>query len=387
MTGARLEEPDGEPTNETVLRWRVRLVDHRQLAVLVVVALLCVGGWLSYTAYVDPGERRETRQTESWSMTGTFSHGATVVEPNPIYDTGSELRDEPVYYTRLSPTAVGTVTAGYEASSGENVTTRLEVDLVARSVDGDVVYWEQREQLATRERTAVDPGEEVVADFEVNVSRLESRLEEIDRRLGARPGDVETVVDVTTTVDGTIDGQQRTATRRRQIDLTHDGATYAFDADPFEEPISATEAVTVTRSYGPVWTVGGLLLVAAALVGGGLLIVASYHEPSALERAWLAYRDDRAEFAELIVRAELPAAMADRPRVDVQTLGELARVAIQTDAVILARTAHGNSHYVVCEGDVLYVYEPPAPPSAEVAEPVGDVPEMQKSLPRGPVDE
>ncbi|WP_255191861.1 DUF5305 domain-containing protein [Natronobeatus ordinarius] len=387
-------------TNETLLRWRVRLVDRRLLAVLAVVCLLGIGGWLTYTAHVDPGERTEERVVDAWSMTGTLSHEAAVVEPNPLYGEWPEdadgnatadanesatngtdaattvaastaetavkpvvLTDRPLYYTSLSPTARGAVTTSYDATRGEDVAVTLELELVSRAADGDVVYWEETERLASVQETDVGPGEDVVATFEVNVSQIGDRIDEIERGLGASPGETETFVDVETTLEGEIDDERESVGRTDRIDLAVEENTYRFDADdPFEETSTDTETVTVTRSSGPLRTVGGPLLLALSIVGIGTLgAVHAFWCPSDAERAWIDYLDDRVAFEEVFVRAELPPAATSGPVAEVPTLAELARLAIDVDSVVLEEP--DRLRYLVQHEGTTYVYTPPATPN------------------------
>ncbi|QFU84355.1 DUF5305 family protein [Natronorubrum aibiense] len=365
---------DVSAMNELFRRIRVRLYDQRVLAVLAIVCLLCIGGWLSYTVYVAPSEQTEQRVTDSWTLSGTVTHGADIRESTPIYDGGevatdnestadtvATVTDEPVYYTDLSPAVHGDVAVGYDADRSDNVTVSLELERVTRAAGDDVVYWSDSEQLDHTNRTDVESGEEVVATFNLNVSHLEEQIDEIETNLGASPGDVETYINAIVTVEGEIGTDSVSMTRTFRIDLTHEGSMYSIDVDePLEETGTETETVAAPRSYGPLHTIGGPTLVAVGVVGAGATALACRRSPTDAERAWLSYLADRDAAEDVIVRVDYPVEHADcdHPVATVPTLGELAQLAIDVEAAVLEDV--NQDRYVVEYEGGIYVYEPPA---------------------------
>ena len=390
-------DADGLWTNETILRARVLLVDRRELAVVAVVCLLCLGGWLTYAGYAASGERTEQRTTETWTMEGTVSHGATVAEPTTVYgdDGDVEVTDEPVYYRSISPTATGDLAVEYDAAQASDVALEIDLEIVSRAVDDGTVYWDVSEPLDRVERENVEPGETVSASFEVNVSRIEERIDEVERELGASPGDTETYVDATVSLDGTIEGEQVSTTRQQRIDLSIDGSTYSFDGDgSFTEEGTDTETITVTESTDPIYTAGGPLLFVLGVVSGGIVVTLTRRPLSEAERRWISYRDAREEFDAVIVRANLPATV-DPPFIEVPTLEELATLAIDFDSAVLE--VRGSQRYVVYHRNRTYVYEPPQEPwdrpepdSDVIADSDTDTALLERALPEpdsDPVDE
>ncbi|ADD07687.1 uncharacterized protein Nmag_4174 (plasmid) [Natrialba magadii ATCC 43099] len=353
---------DGLWTNETVLCARALLADRRALAVVAVVCLLCLGGWLTYAAYAAPDETTEQRTTETWTMTGTISHGATVVEPTTVYgdDGGVEVTDEPVYYRSVSPTANGAVAVEYDTAKASDVDLEIDLEVVSRAVDDGTVYWDVSEPLDRVERENVEPGETVAASFELEVSRIEERIDEIESELGASPGDTETYVDATVSLDGTIEGEQVSTTRQQRMDLSIDESTYSFDGDgSFTEEGTDTETITVTDSSDLIYTAGGPLLFVLGVVGGGIVVTVTRRPLSEAERQWISYRDAREEYDTVIVRANLPATV-DPPFIEIPTLEELATLAIDFDSAVLEVRA--SQRYVVHHRNRTYVYDPPQEP-------------------------
>lgn len=379
------------------MNWRVhqlrcRLYDRRLLTTIIILSMLCTGGWLSYTAYVAPGERIETREHTAWEVMGTVSHGADIAEPTPIYpetlgasDSGASnwtasgsgnataeangnetssavgtVSGEPLYYLDIAPVAHGEIAV--EHTAPETVGVGIELRRVTRATDGDTVYWTDEEQLGTAQRDA-GASDPVSVPFELNLSAVAARVDDIESQIGASPGETETRLRADVTINGTVDGDTASMARTLQVDVDRDGSTYSFDIDePLVEPVTKTTPVTVDRSYGPVWTVGGPAFIAAGVVGGLVLIVVqSNGRPTPDERTWVEYQADRDAYEDIVVNASLPAGGTDLPTAHVETLGALCDLAVDAgEAVIYEEQA---DQYVVRRDGVLYSYHPPQPPT------------------------
>ncbi|MFC4542684.1 DUF5305 domain-containing protein [Halosolutus amylolyticus] len=353
---------------ETQLRLRATFAEYRPIIVVALVVLLAVGGWVTYGTYVDPGEETERQRVDSWIVTGDVSHGAEITRENAVFENGSEFNDEPVYYTELSPTATGEFSVRYHATSGENVTITIVPELVYRSADEDVVYWEQSSELSSVTESNVAPDEAVTASFDVNTTAVEDEVGEIEDDLGASPGETAVFVRATIAVDGQINGQQRSVSQTERVTLSIDGGTYRFENDDaFEESFDEYETVSVTQSHGPIRTIGGPLLL---VLGGAGLIASVIADRRVLdltdgERRWLEYAADRSEFEDLVTTAALPADVLDRPRAEVASFEDLAQLAIDLETPLIDERT--EECYVVPGEDVCYVYDPPEPPSANHA--------------------
>lgn len=351
---------------ETRLRLRAALAEHRTLVIVIFVVVLAVGAWMTYGTHVDPGAEAEQRPIDSWVVSGDVSHGAEITRENAVFENGSEFRNEPVYYTGLSPTATGEFTVRYHASTGENVMISMVPELVYRSVDDDVVYWERSRELSQTIESDVEPDEPVTASFDVDVTSIESEIDKIEADLGASPGESSAFIRTAIQIEGQIDGQHRTVSQSERMTVSLDGSTYSFDDDDaFEETFNKHETKYVTQSYGSIRTIGGPLLLLLGGVGLIGIVIADRRLPELTdeERRWLAYTADRDEFADLLTIATLPTEVLDRPRSDVASFGELAQLAIDLEtALIQERT---EDCYVVPAEGVLYVYVPPDPPTTD----------------------
>ncbi len=360
-----LSTETGEAADEERrLRLRVLLEEYRTVLIVAFVVLVVLGGWLSYGAYANPGEETTRQRESTWTATGEVSHDATVTEPNSVYPTGTRLENRPLYYTAISPTVDGEFVGAYESQTGDGVDVALTVDLAYRAVDPDdgTVYWSERERLASTTGEDVDPGENVTATFAVDVSDVTTRIDEIESDLGASPGETEVVLEFDREIEGTIDGEQRSATDSYRVPIRVEGGTYRLEGqDSYDEPYEEYETEVVPASAGPVRTVGGPVLSLVGVVGLGGLAYASRRlpEPTAAKREWLAYRDDRARFEEVITTMALPDAALEGPRANPETLAALAEFGIDVDAAIVFDPE--RELYVVRHDGMVSVFEPPTP--------------------------
>ena len=372
----RDSDEDAASSRERRLRYRVLLAEYRTVLLIAFVVLFAVGGWLSYGAYADPGERRDQRLESEWAATGSVTHGAVVTEPNEIHPEGTRLEEAPLYYESLTPTVDVEFDGGYDAARADDVTVELDVALVYRAVDPEdgTVYWSRREPLESVAESDVDPDETVTATAAVNVTEVRNSIDEIERDLGASPGETEIVLELERRIDGTIAGEERAATDSYELEIEGDGTTYrVVEPDSYDETREEYATETVGASPGPVRGLGGPALLLAGLIGLGGVGVATlrWPDPTPAEREWLAYRDDRAEFDDVITTARLPASACEGSRAEVESLAALARLGIDLEFAVIYDP--GRNRYVVRDGDLRYVFEPPQLPDGDdVLTPVAD---------------
>lgn len=357
---------DAEASAERRLRLRVLLAEYRTAAAVVLLVLLALGGWVSYGAYADPGEETIRDREPAWTATGEFSHGATVTDSTPVHDAGTELENESLYYAAVTPTLDGEFVGGYEARTAENVRVRLRVDVVYRSVDPEdgTVHWSERERLAATDAENVAPGEPVAAQFSLTVPDVEAEIAEIERELEASPGETEIALEFEREIDGTIAGQRRTAADSYRVPIVAESGTYRLeDENSYDETETESEIETVPVSPGPARSVGGPLLAMIGLGGLAGLAFASRRvpDPTAAEREWLAYRDDREQFGDAIATAALPDEALEGPRAELESLSALAEFGIDVESAIVFDPE--RALYVVREGGLVYVFDPPTLPS------------------------
>ncbi|WP_058366838.1 DUF5305 domain-containing protein [Haloparvum sedimenti] len=350
-------------TTDTRLRARAFL--HAQFTLVLAVLLVCagVGGAAAYTAHVDPGTETVERPTTSWSVSSEHAHSADVVRDTPVFDQGDTLTDRDTYFATVTPVLDVSLAASYQAPASEDVTVETESVLVVRNAAENTVYWEDRETLATRTVTDVEPGETVRTNFSVNVTALSQRIDRIESDLGTAPGETEALVVSRVTVDGEVAGERVEDVQPVELGIAPGGDTYGVDdAGGQTEQIDRTVTEQTPRSYGPARSVGGPLLFLVGVAGSGALAYARREQLLAVsraERTWLDYRDDRTEYAEWITRVELPSDLTGTSAGQAESLGDLVDFAIDNDVGVVEDPSTGRYHALV-DGR-LYTYVPPTP--------------------------
>lgn len=357
------------------MSWRVRtravVSTYAGAAAVLLLVLALTGGWLTYTAYAGPTETHtETRPVATWTESVSLSDSAVVRRPNPLYPVGETLSDREVYFSSVAPVLDATVAFRYAADRG-NLTVRTNTEVVFQSVkrdrDGNItrVYWATERQVSEQRVDGVAPGERVTVPVSINVSRLANRTDVIEEDVGNTPGDPEALVRVTLAYDGTVDGRHVRRNRTYAVPVTV-GTTYAVLGEHnTSDSHTFTRAVVVPDRPGPLQTIGGPVILLAALSVLGVL-VAAYRtdrlEPTDAELAYAAYRSDRAEFEEWIHAVSLPDGVREFPRAEAASLADLVDLAIDTDSAVLDPPGD-DAYYVVTDG-FLYRYQPPTPGSA-----------------------
>ena len=331
------------------------------LAVGLAVAAV-VGGAVAYTAYAAPGTTTERTERTLWSIDGEFEHGADVVRENPVFDVGTRLSDRSTYFLAASPVLDGSYALTY--SGGGTVSVTADADLVVRSVGEDgTVYWSDRTRLNGTSGD-LSTGDAAAVGFSVNASRVAARLSEIQSSLGQTPGESEVFVTVDAAAEGAAESAALSVTHRLPISV--EGDTFTVGPEQTEgRTVTTTETETTPREYGPLWSLGGPLLILLGAGGGAAMALGQWRDAFALseqERAYLSFTDDRAEFDEWIVSVRLPSSVHDRPQAEAESLADLVDFAIDADAGVVEDPDTG--HFYVVTDAVLATYEPPSRPAA-----------------------
>ena len=360
------------PPSET--RLRLRAVLNAQFAVILAVCLVAaaVGGGLVYTTHVDPGTETREETVSSLTVETAYNHSAEVTEPNSVFENGTVLDDRNTYFTRVAPVLDVDVETSYAADAASDVEVSFESVLVVRNVgsEGGTVYWDERETLTTETVSGVEPGETATASFALNSTEVAATASEIESELGASPGETETFVTTDVTVEGTINGEPTSYTRPIEMTIDHGGDTYSVSEPGVQsDTTDQTQTVTVERSYGPLRSAGGPLLLLAGLAGAGGLAYARREADFALtptEREYLSYRDDRSEFAEWITAIRLPKSVHERPEAEASSLRDLVDFAIDNDTGVVEDP--GTNAYHAVTDEFVYTFTPPALAAEDAAD-------------------
>ena len=348
----------------TRLRLRALLDSWFPVLVVVVVAIGALGGWATVTAHATPGTVETTQEETAWSVDGSFEHSAEVTRENPVFPTGTTLTDRSTYFVGVSPELDGTFTARYDSSGSGQGEITMESRLVHRATEEETVFWTSSTDLTSTDGVVLGPGETETLEFSVNASRANDQRENITAALGGSPGELETyvAVDVSASSTGTTGSSSLSYTATLPVTLS--GGTYSVGSPTStSEQVTYTTTETVPREYGPLMRLGGPLVLLVGLIGlAGLGIVRVRDEQLALtpeEREFLEYRQQRNEFDEWVVRAELPESMFSRETTKADSFEDIVDFAIDSDVAVIEEPSRGQFYAVT--PDLLVTYRPPEP--------------------------
>ena len=369
------------------IRLRSILSEWIVAGILIMIAFAAVGGYVTYTAYENPGTTVETEQVSSWEANGTYTTAARVTEPNPLYPVGTTLTSSPAYFMTASPVIDGEFRFGYDSTDGGSVTLAVKQELLLRSISEDETeiteYWRKTKSMGGGSATDVSPGETMTVPFEWNVSEQYLRGEEISGRLGGAPGSTQLLVVSTVQMEGTVNGQPVAETAQYRLPVEVSESTFQ-PASMQGSALTGSSTTQITRqqTYGPLWRFGGPVAIAIGMLGGlSLLYIrvgTELLDISQTEDTFVTFQSARNEFSEWITTAELPGAATDRPAASVETLEGLVDTAIDVDSRVLKPP--GEVAFYVLDGDLVYVYRP-SPAVRSMIEPDSD---SRPSVPESP---
>lgn len=336
-------------------------IDERFVFVVAALVLLAgIGGWVVYTTHVSPEMQTEEQVVSSWTATGEFQHGATVVNDTEAFAEGTEVTDRSLYFTNAMPLLEGAYAYQYDAPAGE-LDVHTELELVIRSIDEDedteVVYWRVTEPL-DEVQTTLGPGDTQEVTFDLDVEATNERIDSIEENLGASPGTVEVMVRARTSIEGTVHGESVEDSVVHDLHIEPDGSTYTVgNPTVHQDSYESIDRATVPVEHGPLRSVGSILLLAGSLLGLAALVGARRRGvlvPDE-ERTRVERERERAEFDDWISRGRVPPELLDRSRIEVDSLEDLVDVAIDCDRRVIE---DGTNYYMIDDG-LVYVYEPP----------------------------
>jgi hypothetical protein len=319
---------------------------------------------VTYTTNVAPGTETEERTVSEWRSVGGYTHSSTVQRPNRVFNVGETLEDRSLYYTQVGPELDGTFRYGFEASSGELTVEGTSTFVIRSLTEGDggetEELWRIEEPLGEISET-VAAGQLARTDFTINVTEVLAGIEGVRDDLGASPGQTEVAVVSAVEATGTAAGDDATHEATYRLTLDPGSSTYSVGGPSGEtESHTRTEAVSVERSYGPLRSALGPILIVFALVGLVGLTAARYRgdlEVRDSDRRALRFAAERREFDDWISRGSVSNAADDKSRIRIDDLEDLVDIAIDTDERVIEDV--GKHRYYVLSESLCYEFEPP----------------------------
>jgi hypothetical protein len=353
------------------------LLDDYFIAVALALAIITAGGaWMTYTTAIEPGTHIEQREVLSWSANGSFNYSATAVEDSPVFNRGDVRVKRRFYITNATPKFNGRFKFEFDGATGNTtVTTRATLINYAvpknKSKDEKKVdysfykmpnkrIWEISTPLTTDRQRVTSKGT-ATTNFTVDADSIR----DLKRRLTKRHkslysvANIQSVVNVTTWVNGTIGGKrvQRVFTYTLPISGTQDYYVINPPRKP-QQQFTYTRPVRVPTEPSML-SIGGSI--ASLVVPLGALVALVYGRKDGWFDVPETARDEakraklRSEFDAWVTSGTVPAANG-RTNITVDSLEGLVDVAIDSDKRAIEDDETGT--YVVLDADTRYQFTP-----------------------------
>lgn len=343
----------------------VRTRVNRLFVVLVVVcvASVAVGGYLTYDAHVEAPETVTEEQTAgTWTVEAEFDHAATVNRDSEPFSAGDRLTNRPLYFTSVTPILDVSYVLTHETTSDEPTSATTDFSLVISAVQETnsetVTHWKISEPLENGEGITVRDGRTSVTTVQVNVQQVRSRIAAVQSNLGSTPGNIRVELVADTAITGQLDDTPIDATRTDRLRLNPQGSVYTVST-AVQSPTTRETTTSVARTVPPssLSLYGGPIILVAGLSGILILLVgrtSGWLEVTESERARYRFITTRSDLDEWISTADIPPA-GNRHIAQTATLADLVDIAINSGQPVI----ENNGEYVTIVDNVMYMYVAP----------------------------
>ena len=351
---------------ESDRRLRVRaLLDAYFPALFVVVLLIAAAlGFWTYQVHAVEEVDTEERIVTQWSEETAYEHSAVIVNDSVPFARGERVENRPIYYTTVSDDL--DVTYRYEHTADAELEVSTDVRLRFRSTDGEEVFWEVVEPLASGGPQSVSAEGNHTVDASVNIETVLNTIEEIEAQLGTE-GSVEIAVIAASTVEGSVDGDAVSRTHESRMTLAVSESSFrVLETETVDEQHQRSETVEVPAERSTFELFGSLLAFSASLTALGALAVTrrrGYFELSEDERELLTLYQQEQEFSEWITTGTFPSERDYEATVLVDDLEGLVDVAIDTNKRVIQDEQLGVA--TVLDNDYAYIYVRPDSPAGD----------------------
>ena len=316
-------------------------------AVLVVlgIAAVAAGGYV----YVNPPtEEIPPRETDVREFSASVDHSAEVVEETPLYDAGTTVENQPVYFVNGTPELRLVATANVPDDRMVNVSHRLTV---YREISfRETVFWDERETLVA-DRAVVEDGR-LRVEAELDIPSVAARNAEIEGVV-ADVGSVTTGVRLRTSYETEsvggepYEGELTTGSRLRITEQAY-WFESGFGATATESQTTEGTVRQQPPNFALVGALGGLGIL-LSLGGVGL----AYWSSQTADVRDLEEKLYRARYDEWISEGDFPTD-AGKQYVYINSLEDLVDIAIDTGKRVIHDPELGV--YGVVDDDLVYYH-------------------------------
>lgn len=345
---------------------RLQLIQWLQRWYLVIalglVVLVVAGGVLAFNTHVDTGTEELQESEITLIESASIDHEAFVTRDTLVFDEGDSLTG-PTYFSSLTPVFNAKYTYEIDRAQSANITVETTYVVDIRSTERDVILWQDQIPVGYETITIDDPDATATTQASVNVTQIESRINQIHSDLGTTAGSVDIRLIVNADVVGTVNGDSIDAGHDVILDIEPDSTTYFLEMDePFERVHETTNSVTVPATYGTLRSYGSILLLVLGLLGiAGLGYMRSSDRlrVTSEELQSAEFNRDRAEFDDWISVAEVPVdgIVSGSYPIRIASLEDLVDIAIDTDNRVIQDPESGD--FVVIDDQTVFVHSPP----------------------------
>ncbi|TKX43671.1 DUF5305 family protein [Halorubrum sp. ARQ200] len=342
---------------------RTRINQLFVVLVIVCVASVAVGGYLTFDAHIEAPETvTEEQTTGTWTVEGEFEHAATVNRDSDPFSAGDRLTNRPLYFTSVTPVLDVTYVLTHEATGDKPASATTDFSLVISAVqeaNGETVtHWKISEPLENVEGVTVDTGRTSVATVQVNVQAVQNRIEAVQSNLGSTPGDTRVELVADTAITGQLDDNSIDTTRTDRLQLEPQASVYTVSA-AVQSPITRETTTSVARTVrpSPIFLYGGPIILLAGFSGLLILLVgrsSGWLDVTGTERAHYRFTIARSDLDGWISTADIPPA-GSRQIARTATLTDLVDIAINSDQPVI----ENNGEYATIVDNVMYLYVAP----------------------------
>lgn len=307
---------------------------------LIGALLVGVAGW----EYANPPTTEVTDQTNRQTIQSALHTSANTTGNTTLYESGTELVDQPVYLLSATPTV--RLTQQTAVPEGQAVHVEQDITVRHRVTRDGATFWEESTVLVQNE-TTTSTGE-VASTVSLDVEDVQTRRDEITAEVG-EAGTVQTQLIVTLSYE--TDQYTGELTETAPVRMTDNW--YSIGEASLERshstPVSRRVPIP-TRNPLAYWIPGGAGALLSIVAGG---VAATYYR--GIDQQRLEQRLQELRYAEWISTGTIPNSL-EGTTVAVDSLEGLVDVAIDTDS----RVVHDETQdaYIVIDGPVVYYYSP-----------------------------
>ena len=347
-------------------RLRVRALLDSYFPILVVVALLlAVGlGFWTYQVYAVEEVDTEERIVTQWSESTEYEHSSIVVNESVPFPAGERIENRPIYYTTISDDL--DVTYRYEHTAESELEVSTDVRLRFRSTDGEEIFWEVTEPLASGGPQSVSEAGNHTVDATVNIRSVLGTIEDVEEQLGTE-GSVEITVIAVSNVEGTVDGDSVQQVHESTMTLAVSESSFrVLETETIEENHQRSETVEIPQQPSTFELFGSLLAFSGSLTLLGALAFVrqrGYISLSEEEAELLTLHQQEQEFSDWITTGTFPSERDYEATILVDDLEGLVDVAIDTNKRVIKDEQLGVS--TVLDSDYAYIYVRPDSPASD----------------------